>query len=165
MSNEARFITDPGLTLYFHKYADPKSADAGKVWYPTWEVFETYGTGARDADDYDISLTEYGAGLYMGDFDANITTEGRYIYEVRQQLGANPADTDAVLGGGVIDWNGKSEYDPLVSHRAAYLRAALGKQNLSSGLITYYDTDDATALFTEAEAVAAGILTRTITML
>ena len=90
-------------------------------------------------------------GMYAGDFDTNITSEGEYHIVIYQQLGANPADTDVVLGGGTVLWNGKSEFDPMVVEKACYLRAAKATQNKSTGVITYYDTDGVTPLYTETE--------------
>lgn len=146
MANEVKIVTDAGLTLYFHI----RNA-AGQVWYPAGQAFETYGAGGRDADDYDISLTDKCMGLYMGDFDTNIIAEGEYHIVIYQQLGANSADTDVVLAGGTVLWNGKSEFDPVVVEKASYLRAAKATQNKSTGVITYYDTDGVTPLYTETE--------------
>jgi hypothetical protein len=73
---------------------------------------EVWGTGGRDADDYDVTMTEEdGSGHYKGDFDAssNITTEGVYPVAVYLQAGANPVDSDPALAQGEISWDGSGE--------------------------------------------------------
>ena len=66
----------------------------GQVWYPAGQAFETWGQGSRTAADYDIPLTYYSGGLYMGDFDANIP-DGSYYVATYVQAGASPADSDS----------------------------------------------------------------------
>jgi hypothetical protein len=72
---------------------------------------ETWGTGGRDADDYDVTMPEGGSsGHYVGDFDtsANIA-EGVYRVTVYLQAGGVPADSDKPLGQGVMHWDGTAE--------------------------------------------------------
>ncbi|MFC1783406.1 hypothetical protein ACFL02_07450 [Planctomycetota bacterium] len=146
MSNEIQVVAEAELNLYFII-----RNVSGQVWFPAGQAFEIYGTGGRDADDYDISLTDKSVGLYVGDFDSNITTEGKYLIVVYKRLGSSPADTDLVMGTNIILWNGKSEFDPVVVEKASYLRANKAKQNKLTGTITYYDIDGSTALYTETE--------------
>lgn len=69
---------------------------AGLVWYPTGQVFETWGTGARTAGDYDIALTDKSGGMFVGDFDTNIAV-GLYIIVGHQQAGGLPDDADPAI--------------------------------------------------------------------
>jgi len=89
-----------GYTLY----AVVRKRD-GKVWYPTGEAFEVWGTGGRDAADYDISLTYKPLNMYVGDMDTKIQA-GRYIVQVFRQAGGAPADTDNMVGIHELIWNG-----------------------------------------------------------
>ena len=79
---------------------------------------ETWGTAGRDADDYDVPMTEHdtGAGqsrFYAGDFDVDkVIGAGTYRVIVYLQAGANPADTDTPVGQGEIYWDGSSEVNP-----------------------------------------------------
>ena len=146
MADEIQVVAEAGLDLYCMI-----RNSIGQVWDPGGKSFEDYGTGGRDAEDYDVALTDKEVGLYVGAFDENITTEGVYVIVVYEQAGANPADTDLVLGSDVLGWNGKSEIDSLVISRSAYLRANKSVQDKSSGVITTYDTDGSTPLYTETE--------------
>ncbi len=83
----------------------------GDVFLSNGASDETWGTGGRDADDYDVTMTEDGvSGHFVGDFDTsgNIA-EGVYRVTVFLQAGANPADTDFPLAQGEIYWDGASE--------------------------------------------------------
>ena len=146
MADEIQVVADTGLDLYC-MLRNP----AGEVWDPGGEAFETYGTGGRAANDYRVVLTDKEVGFYVGDFDENITTEGVYVIVVYEQAGVDPADTDMVLGSDVLGWNGKSEIDPLVISRSAYLRANKSVQDKLTGVITTYDTDGSTPLYVETE--------------
>ena len=102
MSNEIRQYFATGYTLY----AVIRNI-SGEVWYPTGEVFETWGTGGRTAADYDIALTEYD-GAYIGDFDTNVDA-GRYDVQVFRQAAGAPADTDNMVGVTQISWSGSAD--------------------------------------------------------
>lgn len=66
---------------------------AGLVWYPTGQAFELWGNGTRDADAYDISLTDKSGGFWLGDFDTNISA-GYYYIITHQDADATPDDAD-----------------------------------------------------------------------
>ncbi len=73
---------------------------------------EVHGTGGRDADDYDIPMTESGgSGHYVGNFDTltNIGA-GIYYFDIFVQAGGSPADSDQPAGfWGSIRWTGTAE--------------------------------------------------------
>ncbi len=81
---------------------------ANLVWYISGQVFEAWGTGARDADDYDIALTGDDGGRYGGNFDTNIA-EGEYTYQNFVRVGGSAADGDPMVGGGDMIWTGSAE--------------------------------------------------------
>jgi hypothetical protein len=149
MSNEIHINYSSGSTLY----AVIRNG-AGDVWYSSGQVFESWGTGSRTANDYDISLTDRGGSRYAGDFDGNIPA-GRYSVQTFLQAGANPADSDNLVGGDEIVWSGagKVTCDKLLANKAV--------QNKSTGEIKYYDDDGQTVLLTHTPADAAATITRT----
>ncbi len=149
MANEIHVDYTSGSTLY----AVVRNG-AGEVWYVGGQVFESWGTGGRAANDYDISLTDKGGNRYVGNFDANIAA-GRYSVQVFLQAGANPADGDNLVGGGEIVWSGVGEVtsDKLLANKAV--------QNKSTGEIKYYDNDGQTVLLTHTPTDAAATITRT----
>jgi hypothetical protein len=103
MSNEIHIDYTSGSTLY----AVVRNG-AGKVWYAGGQVFESWGTGNRTANDYYISLTDKGGSRYVGDFDGNIPA-GRYSIQAFLQAGANPSDSDNLVGCDKIIWSGTGE--------------------------------------------------------
>ena len=149
MSNEIQINYSNGSTLY----AVIRNG-AGEVWYPSGQVFESWGMGSRTANDYDISLTDKGGSRYVGDFDDNIPA-GRYWIQAFLQAGANPADSDNLVGTDDIVWSGtgKITCDKLLANKAV--------QNKSTGEIKYYDDDGQTVLLTHTPADSAAIITRT----
>ena len=114
-------------------------------------VFEAYGNGGHDADDYNKDLVDKGGGMYVGDFDANITDEGDYIVKYFRKLGANPADDDEYLGAGNLYWSGLAELSELLYKRAGALRGGKAIQNTGTGTISYYAADGVTLIYTETE--------------
>ena len=93
-----------GSTLYFCTF----QLD-GNVFLSNGESDEVWGTVGRDADDYDMTMTEDGVGgHFVGDFDASIAL-GVYRVAVFLQDGANPADTDFAISQGVMYWDGSAE--------------------------------------------------------
>jgi hypothetical protein len=114
MANEIHVDYTSGNTLY----AVVRNT-AGKVWYAGGQVFESWGTGSRAADDYDISLTDKSGNRYVGSFDSNIPA-GRYSIQIFLQAGVNPADSDNLVGGGEIIWSGVGEVtsDKLLANKA-----------------------------------------------
>jgi len=149
MSNEIHIDYTSGNTLY----AVVRNG-AGEVWYAGGQIFESWGTGSRTANDYDISLTDKGGSMYVGDFDGNIPA-GRYSVQAFLQAGANPADSDNLVGADEIVWSGagKVTCDKLLANKAI--------QNKSTGEIKYYDDDGQTVLLTHIPADAAATITRT----
>jgi len=129
---------------------------AGDVWYIAGQTFETWGTGGRTAEDYDISLTDKGGSRYVGDFDSNIPG-GRYFMQVFIQAGANPADGDALIASDEIVWSGtgKVTADKLLANKAV--------QNKTTGQINYYDDDEQTVLLTHIPTETEATITRSST--
>ncbi len=94
-------------TLYFVRFQSN-----GDVFLADGLTNEIWGTGGRDADDYDIPMIESGnSGHYVGDFDTptNISA-GEYDIAVYEQIGGSPADSDQpALFWGAIRWTGAAE--------------------------------------------------------
>ncbi|MBN1805313.1 MAG: hypothetical protein JW837_08690 [Sedimentisphaerales bacterium] len=148
MANEIHTDYASGGTLY--AVIRNKTAE---VWYAAGQVFETWGTSGRTADDYDIPLTDKGGSRYVGDFDSNIPA-GRYSVQVFIQAGAYPADSDNLAGSNRILWSGTGmvSSDKLLANRAV--------QNKTTGEIKYYDDDGQTVLLTHTPVDAAATITR-----
>lgn len=149
MANEIHADYASGNTLY----AVVRNS-AGDVWYSVGQAFESWGAGGRDADDYDISLTDKSGSKYVSDFDSNIPA-GRYSVQVFLQAGANPADGDTLVATDKILWSGSGKVtaDKLLANKAV--------QNKSTGEIKYYDDDGLTVLLTETPTDAEAVITRT----
>jgi hypothetical protein len=79
---------------------------AGQVWNGT--SFGTYATASLST--YAINLTEQGTAsrYYAVNFPTGITTAGRYAFSIFQKLGGSYAETDTVISGGSIDWDGSA---------------------------------------------------------
>jgi hypothetical protein len=149
MANEIHINYSSGNTLY----AVIRNS-AGQVWYAGGQVFETWGTGSRTADDYDITLTDKDGSRYVCDFDSNIPA-GRYSVQAFLQAGANPADSDNLVGGDEIVWSGTGK---VTSYK---LLANKAVQNKATGEIKYYDDDGQTVLLTHMPVDTAVTITRT----
>jgi hypothetical protein len=149
MANEIHANYASGHTLY----AVVRNT-AGDVWHVASQTFESWGTGGRTAEDYDISLTDKGGSKYVGDFDSNISG-GRYSVQVFLQAGANPADGDTLVASDEILWSGtgKVTADKLLANKAV--------QNKTTGQINYYDDDEQTVLLTHFPTDAQATITRT----
>lgn len=107
MANEIHVDTDRNLTLYACRFQPD-----GDVFLTNGASDEVWGTGGRDADDYDVTMTETAAnasGHYVGTFDDGTIAAGTYKVAVYIQGGANPADTDDVFAQGEIIWDGSAE--------------------------------------------------------
>ena len=100
--NELSFDTTSGGTLYAVRF----QLD-GNVFLTDGSADEVWST----ATDYDVTMTEDGVGgHYVGSFDAsgNITV-GVYPVAVYLQSGGSPANSDIVLGRGIMYWDGTEE--------------------------------------------------------
>ncbi len=101
MANEINVNHETGKNLY----AVVRNA-AGQVYYIVGTAFETWGTSSRDADDYDIALTESNS-HYKATFP--VIAAGVYSVQVFERAEASPADTDTLIGSGEMEWNGTTE--------------------------------------------------------
>ncbi len=149
MPNEIQADYVSGNTLY-----SIVRNSAGQVWYVAGQVFEDWGTDSRDADDYDISLTDKDGCRYVGDFDSNISS-GRYSIQIFLQAGANPADGDTFVESSEIVWSGSGKIT------AEKLLANKAVQNKLSGQIQYYDDDGQTVLVTHTPSESQSSITKT----
>ncbi len=149
MANEIHVDYAPGNTLY----AVVRNG-AGDVWCVAGQAFEAWGTGGRDADDYDINLVDKSGSMYVGNFDNSIPT-GRYSVQVFLQAGANPADGDTFVAGSEVVWSGTGRVtaDKLLANKAV--------QTKSTGEIRYYDDDGQTVLLIHTPTDAEATITRT----
>lgn len=100
MANEIIVDFVPGLNLFACIWNLSQ-----QVWQVAGQVFEAWGAGSRDADDYDIALIDNGGGHYSGNFDTNITA-GEYDISIYQRIGASPADTDSPILSYRRKWGG-----------------------------------------------------------
>jgi hypothetical protein len=77
----------------------------GKVWCSGQAAFETWGTGSRDADDYDLTITHRGGSLWTCDFP---TGPGAALYRfiTYLQSGDSPANGDYPVARDVKRWTG-----------------------------------------------------------
>jgi len=109
MSNEITHNFKTGQTLYACRFQPD-----GDVFLTNGASDEVWGTGGRDADFYDVTMTEEnGSGHYKGDFDtsANIIVQDVYPVVVFLQVGVNPADSDPAIAQGEMSWTGVVEID------------------------------------------------------
>ena len=108
MSNEIVHDTVTNLTLYAARWKE-----GGNVFLSNPATDEVWGTGGRDADDYDIPVPEKPAGKrghYVGDFaSGGSIAAGLYYVTLYKQIGANPADSDPEIARGWISWDGSDE--------------------------------------------------------
>lgn len=149
MANEIQADYASGNTIY----AVVRDV-SGDVWYAAGEVFEVWGIDGRDADDYDISMTDKSGSRYVGDFDGNISP-GRYSIQIFLQSGANPADGDTLISSDEILWSGSGKIT------AEKLLANKAVQNKSTGEIKYYDDDGQTVLLTHTPSESQTSITKT----
>lgn len=148
MINEIHANYESGNTLY--SIVRDKE---GNVWYPAGQVFESWGTDSRNAEDYCLSLVDMGGSLYIGDFDGDIPA-GRYYVQIFLQAGVDPADGDNLIESMEYFWSGTGRItsDKLLANKAV--------QNKSNGQIRYYDDDGQTALVTLTPSEDADTVTR-----
>ena len=97
MAREIRGASSSG-TLY------ARIINTSGLWW-NGTTFEAYT--AANYGNYDIAMTEQGSSnVYVADFPTGITTGGTYEYFVHRQAGGSPAEGDAVINTGKIDWTG-----------------------------------------------------------
>jgi len=148
MANEIHLDYASGNSVY----ATIRNA-AGQVWYPAGAAFEDWGTSGHNADNYDIALTGKGGSRYVGNFPGNITA-GRYTIQMFLQAGANPADSDQLIGSARIIWTGSGELtaDKILANKAV--------QDKATGAIDYYDDDGQTIILTHSPSDGPSSITR-----
>jgi hypothetical protein len=107
MTEEVKHNHVTGKTLYFCRFIQSNS----NVMLANPATNEVWGTGGRDADDYDVQMSEEGgSGHYTGDFaSGGAIAAGTYTIAVYNQAGASPADSDVVIAQGEIYWDGTAE--------------------------------------------------------
>ncbi len=104
MPNEIWHNFTTGNTLYSTAF----QLD-GNVFLTGGASDEIWGTGGRDADNYDEAMTEDGTGgHYVGSF-ASAIAAGTYRVTVFLQASGSPADSDVALAQGEIYWDGTAE--------------------------------------------------------
>ena len=107
MAEEVKHNHVTGMTLYFCRFIQSNS----NVMLANPATNEVWGTGGRDADDYDVQMSEEGgSGHYTGDFASGGTiAAGTYSIAVYNQAGCSPVDSDIVIAQGEIYWDGTAE--------------------------------------------------------
>lgn len=106
MANEISHNSRTGVTLYAIRFQEN-----GNVFLTNGASDEDWGTGGRDADNYDVTMTEdVPGGHFVGNFDTsgNIVA-GVYPVAVYLQVGGTPDDDDNVVAQGVMNWDGTNE--------------------------------------------------------
>lgn len=104
MANEIFHNFTSGTTLYFCAF----QLD-GNVFLSGGASDEVWGTGGRDADDYDETMTEDGSGgHFVGTFDTSIAA-GVYRVTVFERATGVPLDSDRAIAQGEIYWDGTAE--------------------------------------------------------
>jgi len=78
---------------------------SGQVWYVSGQAWETWGTDGRDADHYDIVLMGKSGGLFVGNFDTNISA-GNYHIVTHLSSDATPDDNDPAAWQEYGYWSG-----------------------------------------------------------
>ena len=107
MAEEVKHNFGTGKTLYFCRFILSNS----NVMLANPATNEVWGTGGRDADDYDVQMSEEGgSGHYTADFaSGGSISSGTYHIVVYNQAGGSPVDSDVALAQGQIYWNGSAE--------------------------------------------------------
>ncbi|MEJ2649574.1 MAG: hypothetical protein P8016_14340 [Sedimentisphaerales bacterium] len=125
----------------------------GNVWYPDGQVFESWGTSGRTAQEYCLDMADKSGSLYVGAFDDNICA-GRYNLQIFLQGGVDPADSDSLIESREFVWSGTGRItsDKLLANKAV--------QDKSTGKIRYYDDDAQTVLLTLTPFEDSEALTR-----
>lgn len=145
MSGELQAYLTTGLTLYAVVIDS-----IGQYWNTNSEALETYN--GANWTDYDVALTEAGAGGYFGTFPGALITAGVYDYIVYEQAGVSPATTDTIKGSGWVEWDGA----------AVIIPAGAGAQMaLVDDAITSDKFDESTAFPLKADDSGSTYLART----
>ena len=109
MANEIQAAYSTGATLY------------ALVWDSTSQIwngsaFAAYSAGSYAS--YPVTMTEAGAsGHYAGTFPA--ASAGTYSVEVRLRAGGSPAQSDAVVAAGTVNWTGTAVLTPASAAQVA----------------------------------------------
>lgn len=88
-----------------------------EVFYIAGQVYEEWGMGGRDADDYDVELTNRGGSRWSADMPAGVPA-GRPTRQAFLRAGDVPVDGDPFLGSNVIVWSGSAETIELAAIKA-----------------------------------------------
>lgn len=113
MADEITHNAAPGLNLYICRF-QPN----GNVFLTDGSADEVWGTAGRDANDYDVAMTESTVGVsghYKADFDtsSNIAANAAgkpYKVSAYKRVGGVPADSDIpAIAQGEIEWDGSAE--------------------------------------------------------
>lgn len=107
MAEEVKHNFGTGKTLYACRFILSNS----NVMLADPATNEVWGTDGRDADAYDVQMSEEGgSGHYTCDFASGGSIgAGTYHVVVYNQAGGSPVDSDAALAQGQIYWNGSAE--------------------------------------------------------
>jgi len=109
MANEVHIAYPPGQNLYFVvRNISGEVLNLAELAAGAEDPFESWGTGGRDADDYDIGLTGDDGSYYTGTFPA-IETTNRYIAQFFLRIGASPLDGDPYLGAEHFYWDSNDD--------------------------------------------------------
>jgi len=89
---------------------------AGKVLDVTVDPYHSTNSwvdwNIANVNDYDLAMVDKGGDHYVGDMPSGtlrVIDAGIYKVQTFLQLGANPADGDDFVGGGLIVWDGATE--------------------------------------------------------
>lgn len=99
MANELQCDHTTGHIVYFQV-----RNSVGEIWNTVGLAFESYLTA--NVAEYDIAATEQGtgSGIYVGSMP--VVTAGVYNVVAKDRAGIAPAESDATVGVGTIDWTG-----------------------------------------------------------
>lgn len=140
MANEIYHNYLTGKTLYVCRFRRD-----GEVFLANASASEVWGTAGRDADDYDVVMTETNTGNsmhYLADFDASENiNEGTYRISIYEQATGIPLDSDVAIAQGEIVWTGVEEDNSeFISSEIIFIREDLAILAENSGsILNRYD--------------------------